>query len=133
MIHIMRYGEEPNSAIFQRSTATADVSGAVAEIIGAVRREGDRALRRFEEQFDHVKLEALEVTPEELERTVPEDSAPDADVLLLYGEDVSPARVCREVRALTAAGKTVMAQGKEPVHGVFGEVRRLSGEEARHA
>ncbi len=67
MIRIMRYGEEPNSAIFQRSTATADVSGAVAEIIGAVRREGDRALRRFEEQFDHVKLEALEVTPEELE------------------------------------------------------------------
>jgi ATP phosphoribosyltransferase regulatory subunit len=70
---------------------------------------------------------------DELERTVPEDSAPDADVLLLYGEGVSPARVCREVRALTAAGKTVMAQGKEPVHGVFGEVRRLSGEEAQHA
>ena len=33
MIRIMKYGEEPNSAIFERSTATADVSGAVAEIL----------------------------------------------------------------------------------------------------
>ena len=67
MIRIMKYGEEPNSAIFQRSTATADVSGAVAEIIEAVRKEGDEALRRFEEKFDHVKLDKLEVTAAELE------------------------------------------------------------------
>ena len=67
MICIMKYGEEPNSAIFGRSTATADVSGAVAEIIAAVRSEGDAALRRFEEAFDHVKLDALEVTASELE------------------------------------------------------------------
>ena len=67
MIRIMKYGQEPNSAIFQRSTATADVSGAVAEIIQAVRKEGDEALRRFEEKFDHVKLLKLEVTASELE------------------------------------------------------------------
>ena len=67
MIRIMKYGEEPNLAIFQRSTATADVSGAVAEIIQAVRKEGDEALRRFEERFDHVKLLKLEVTASELE------------------------------------------------------------------
>ncbi|MBO4676673.1 MAG: histidinol dehydrogenase, partial [Oscillospiraceae bacterium] len=67
MIRIMKYGEEPNSAIFQRSTAAADVSGAVAEILRAVRSEGDIALRRFEEAFDHVKLEDLEVTASELE------------------------------------------------------------------
>ncbi|MBR3555146.1 MAG: histidinol dehydrogenase [Oscillospiraceae bacterium] len=67
MIRIMKYGEEPNSAIFQRSTAAADVSGAVAEIIEAVRKEGDEALRRFEEKFDHVKLDKLEVTASEME------------------------------------------------------------------
>ena len=67
MIRIMKYGEEPNSVIFRRSTATADVSGAVAEIIGAVRTEGDAALRRFEEQFDHVKLDSLEASASELE------------------------------------------------------------------
>ena len=67
MIRIMKYGEEPDSAIFRRSTAAADVSGAVAEIIEAVRREGDEALRRFEEKFDHVRLTALEVSGDELE------------------------------------------------------------------
>ena len=70
MIRIMKYGEEPNSAIFERSTATADVSGAVAEIITAVRAEGDRALRRFEEAFDHVKLEAIEVSAAELDEAM---------------------------------------------------------------
>ena len=70
MIRIMKYGEEPNSAIFERSTATADVSGAVAEIIAAVRAEGDRALRRFEEAFDHVKLEAIEVSAAELDEAM---------------------------------------------------------------
>ncbi len=66
MIRILKYGEEPNSAVFARSTAAADVSGAVAEIIAAVRTGGDEALRRFEERFDHVKLEGLEVTEAEL-------------------------------------------------------------------
>ncbi len=67
MIRIMKYGEEPNSEIFRRSTAADDVSAAVAEIIAAVRAGGDEALKRFEEKFDHVSLEALEVTAEELE------------------------------------------------------------------
>ena len=70
---------------------------------------------------------------DELERIVPEDTTPDADVLLLYDEGVSPARVCRETRALTAAGKTVMAQQQEPKSGVFGEIRRLTEEEAQDA
>ncbi len=74
MIRIMKYGEEPNSAIFARSTATADVSGAVAEIIEAVRSGGDEALRRFEAQFDHVKLDALEVKASEFDAAMAEAS-----------------------------------------------------------
>ena len=70
---------------------------------------------------------------DELERIVPEDTTPDADVLLLYDESVSPARICRETRALTAAGKTVMAQQREPDRGVFGQVRRLTEKEDRDA
>ena len=70
---------------------------------------------------------------DELERIVPEETGPDADVLLLYDASVPPAQVCREVLALTAAGKTVMAQQQEPKSGVFGEIRRLSGEEAQNA
>ena len=41
--------------------------------------------------------------------------------------------VCRETRALTAAGKTVMAQQREPDRGVFGEIRRLTEKEDRDA
>ncbi len=70
---------------------------------------------------------------DELERVVPEDSAPDADVLLLYDGSVSPARICLETRSLAAQGKTVMAQRQPPEHGVFGEVRRLTGEEEQNA
>ncbi len=66
MIRILKYGEEPNSAVFARSTAAADVSGAVAEIIAAVRAEGDKALFRFTERFDGAKPDALEVTASEL-------------------------------------------------------------------
>ncbi len=72
MIRIMKYGQEPNSAIFARSTAAADVSGAVGEIIKAVRTGGDEALRRFEARFDHVELEALEVKASEVDAAMAE-------------------------------------------------------------
>ncbi len=88
MIRIMKYGEEPNSAIFERSTATADVSGAVREIIEAVRAEGDKALRRFEEKFDHVKLEGLEVTPAELEAAMAKVSPEFLGVLERAGANI---------------------------------------------
>ena len=67
MIRILNYGQEPSSAIFARSTATADAAGAVAEIIARVRREGDQALLDYEERFDRVKLASLEVTEEEFD------------------------------------------------------------------
>ena len=70
---------------------------------------------------------------DELERITPEDDSPDADVLLLYDAGVSPARICRETRRLTAAGKTVMVQPGEPKHMRFGEVRRLTEKEGRDA
>ncbi len=70
---------------------------------------------------------------DELERVVSEETGPDADVLLRYDAAVPPALVCREVLALTAAGKTVMAQQQEPKSGVFGEIRRLTEEEAQDA
>ena len=88
MIRIMKYGEEPNSAIFARSTATADVSGAVAEIIAAVRSEGDAALRRFEEAFDHVKLDALEVTAAEIEAAMAAVEPEFLEVLLKSTENI---------------------------------------------
>lgn len=38
----------------------------VRRVLDDVRREGDEAVRRYEAEFDHVALDRLEVTPEEL-------------------------------------------------------------------
>ncbi|MBQ9528411.1 MAG: histidinol dehydrogenase [Fretibacterium sp.] len=70
MIKILKYGEVPDKEIFARGVEASapQVSVAVAEIINDVRQNGDAALFKYEEKFDRVKLNALEVTPEEREQ-----------------------------------------------------------------
>ncbi len=46
---------------------SGDLSRVVADILEAVRREGDEALRRYERQFDGVELSDIQVTPAEIE------------------------------------------------------------------
>ena len=67
MIKIMKYGDVPTNEIFARSTASADISGTVREIIDDVKENGDRALYHYCEKFDKAKLSLLEVTPDEIE------------------------------------------------------------------
>ncbi|MDR3195142.1 MAG: histidinol dehydrogenase [Tannerella sp.] len=48
----------------------------VKTVLAAVRSEGDAAVRRFGEQFDKVRVDGLQVTPEEIreaEQALPED------------------------------------------------------------
>ncbi len=66
MIRIMKYGDVPNSEIFARTQNTVDVSAIVADIIENVRTNGDEALFAYTERFDKAKLDALQVTPEEI-------------------------------------------------------------------
>ena len=54
--------------ILARREEEADLSAAVAEIVAAVRREGDEALRRYAKAFDGTDLEELEVPAEALDR-----------------------------------------------------------------
>ena len=70
MIKILKYGEVPDKEIFARGVEASapQVRAAVAEIINDVRQNGDAALFKYEEKFDRVKLNALEVTPEEREQ-----------------------------------------------------------------
>ena len=68
MIRICRYGEVPLEEILARREEEADLSAAVAEIVAAVRREGDEALRRYAKAFDGTDLEELEVPAEVLDR-----------------------------------------------------------------
>lgn len=67
MIKILKYGEVPNSEIFARGTASADVSGIVSEIIEDVKQNGDKALIKYAEKFDKATLTSLEVTEAEIE------------------------------------------------------------------
>lgn len=67
MIRIMKLGEVSKDEILSRVVPEFDVSSIVSEIIADVRTNGDAALFRYCEKFDHAKLEALEVSPEEIE------------------------------------------------------------------
>ncbi len=66
MIKIMKYGDVPNSEIFARDTAAADLSGVVSDIIDDVRQNGDSALLSYARKFDRAELAGLEVTKEEI-------------------------------------------------------------------
>ena len=70
MIQILRYGEVKNSEIFARSEAKVDVEAIVSDIIEAVRTEGDAALLRYCEKFDHAKMDTLLVSEQEIEQAV---------------------------------------------------------------
>ncbi len=68
MIKIYRYADMNPEEIFNRKVEQNDeVEGIVAGIIDRVRKEGDAALLDYAEQFDHCRLEALEVSAQEIQ------------------------------------------------------------------
>ena len=66
MIRILKCGEVSPEEIFARQEQPVDISGAVADIITAVRRGGDKAVLAFTERYDKVALTAMEVTESEM-------------------------------------------------------------------
>lgn len=70
MIKIFKYGEVANEEIFARVVPTMDVEAIVADIIAAVRKDGDKALYFYSEKFDKAKLNSLQVSPEEIQEAV---------------------------------------------------------------
>ena len=65
VIRILEYCSVEQSELTKPRGSHADVSASVREILEAVRTEGDAALLRFTEKFDHVRLTSLRVTEEE--------------------------------------------------------------------
>lgn len=70
MIQIINRREVTLDEILARENPTVNVSQAVSEIIHHVRSNGDRALKEYALQFDHVKLDELEVTAEEIKEAI---------------------------------------------------------------
>ena len=70
MIQILKYGEVENNDIFARTEPTINVEAIVAEIIADVRANGDSALYRYCEKFDHAKLTSISVSKEEIEEAL---------------------------------------------------------------
>ena len=70
MIKILKYGEVPNGEIFARVTPQADVATIVADIIAAVRKDGDKALKDYTKRFDGADLDSLQVSREAWDEAV---------------------------------------------------------------
>ncbi len=67
---ILDAGQVPLSEILARTEDKRDIAGTVAEIIRAVRQEGDRALRRYALELDRAALEDLEVPAGAMDRAL---------------------------------------------------------------
>ena len=70
MIKIMKFCEVKAEQIFARTENSVNVEQIVSEIIGNVRKNGDKALFEYCEKFDHAKLDSLQVTAEEIREAV---------------------------------------------------------------
>ncbi|MCR4875168.1 MAG: histidinol dehydrogenase [Clostridia bacterium] len=70
MIKILKYGEVKNEEIFSRCEGLSKVDTIVSDIIDNVKKNGDKALLEYEEKFDKVQLESLQVTVEEIEEAL---------------------------------------------------------------
>ena len=67
VIRILRFQNMDPAELTKPRGSHADVSGSVREILDAVRSEGDAALFRLTERYDHVRLSSLEVSESEWE------------------------------------------------------------------
>ncbi len=67
VIRLMNYKDIDRAELTKPRGSHADVSSTVSEILNTVRTEGDSALFRYTESFDHVKLDSLSVSEREWE------------------------------------------------------------------
>lgn len=70
MIKLLDIKTVSEDEIFFRGLEMPDVFAAVSEIIAAVRKNGDKAVREYTAKFDGVELNSLEVTAQEWEKAV---------------------------------------------------------------
>ena len=98
MISILRCGQVPNSEIFSRVMPGANVEQAVREILAAVAQQGDEAVLAYTERFDGVRLDAMQVSREEMEQAAAQVEPEFLAVLEKAAENIRNFH-CRQVRS----------------------------------
>lgn len=88
VIRILEYRSVEQAELTKPRGSHADVSASVKEILEAVRTEGDAALLRFTERFDHVRLDSLQVTDEEWDEGLGQVDEAFMDILRQTAENI---------------------------------------------
>ena len=99
---------------------TARLTATVSEVLADVRQRGDEALKEYEERFDHVKLQSLAVTEEEMAEAESLVSAELKEAIALAHDNISTfheAQYFHPVKVETAPG-VVCSQRSIPIESV---------------
>ena len=120
MIKIYKYGEVSNDEIFKRENIDAGVEGIVADIIANVVKNGDAALSEYCERFDKVKLDAFEVTEEEIEEAFASVDEKFLDILREAAENIREfhSRQVRNSFVITGKNGAITGQKVTPIEKV---------------
>ena len=100
--------------------AERNVDAIVDEIIADVRANGDQALRRYAEKFDHAKLDALEASAEEIDAAFSRMDAKFLETLTLARDNIREfhRHQLHENFVITGRNGTVMGQRYQPIEKV---------------
>ena len=120
MIKIYKYGEVSNDEIFKRENIDAGVEGIVADIIANVVKKGDAALFEYCERFDKVKLDAFEVTEEEIDEAFASVDEKFLDILREAAENIREfhSRQVRNSFIITGKNGAITGQKVTPIEKV---------------
>ena len=101
MIQILKYGQVQKDDIFARTDPTVNVEAVVTDIIAQVRAKGDEALYAYCEKFDGVKLNALQVTQEEMDEAFSLVEPRFIEVLEKAAENIRSFHACQKREGFT--------------------------------
>jgi histidinol dehydrogenase len=103
--------------IFVRQEDEADITAAVAAIIDDVRREGDAAVLRYCEKFDGARLDALELTSEEVSAALMQVDGEFVEILLRAAKNIEAfhRRQIREGFEFTGENGEILGQKVLPL------------------
>ncbi len=121
MIRRLKLSEiSPDEILCRDIRAERNEDAAVDEIIASVRARGDAALYEYAEKFDHAKLDALEVTPAELDLALIHLDQELVDTLTLARDNIREfhRHQLHENFVLTRENGAVMGQRYRPIERV---------------